>query len=174
MGQQERERKARQKARTAEGGEAGGGAKGGRAGDAPQSQNKLAIFPDDPSRGEIGRDARLLSRAINQRWPIDPDKMGKIVDKLFHSLDACTGEEKKEVAALARVAVQMVGQNQRDDLSLVEPPAAPLTDELLRQLLNGVAGVNDDAGAIEAVYRMADPATVAILPGVDGDGAGAE
>lgn len=70
--------------------------------------------------------------------------------------------------------IRMEGQNQRDDLSLIEPPAAPLTDELLRQLLGGLAGVNDDAGAIEAVYRMADPAAVAILPGVDGDGAGAE
>lgn len=70
--------------------------------------------------------------------------------------------------------LRMEGQNQRDDLSLVEPPAAPLTDELVRTLLRGVVGLSDDANAIEAVYRMADPATAVILPGGDGDDAGAE
>lgn len=176
MSRQERERKARQTARraAASGGEGGGGPSGGSQGDAPSAKpRKIALFQPNPSPGEIAKDARLVGRAIRGRWPVDPEKMGEVVNGILESLAACKPGEKKERAALARVLVQMVGQNQRDDLSEIEPPEAPITEGLVKQLLAGISGDNDDPAANQAVYGMANPAPAVVLAGGDGDGVGA-
>lgn len=126
--------------------------------------------------------AKLISQALRWKTNADADTFKESAPErltvkelavLVTRQGLIAGDSRAKAHHVGNV-LRMEGQNQRDELSLIEPPAAPLTDQLIRQLLTGMAAVNDDANAIEAVYRVADPKAVVVLPGVNGDDVGAE
>jgi hypothetical protein len=89
----------------------------------------VEILVDSAAPKELAGDIRLLSRAVSERWPIDPAKRAAMVNRLCRIVDkdAVTtidkdgrevhDEEKADRNAIAasRVLVQMIGQNQRDE-----------------------------------------------------------
>jgi hypothetical protein len=58
-------------------------------------------------------DIRLLGRALRERWPISDEQRARWLTVLDERINS--GDDRTQVAAL-RVAVQMEGQNQKDQL----------------------------------------------------------
>jgi hypothetical protein len=97
---------------------------------------ELRILADPQDHKQTLVDARLMARAVRERWPIDEDKRAAIVNRLCRIVDteqvASITADGREVndedkatrnsIAAARVLVAMIGQNQRDEL----PHGGPL------------------------------------------------
>lgn len=131
MSRKERERKARQRARLAVGGE-DKPSRGGEDGDAQPDQTTSAIFPVNPSPGELHNDARLLGRAVRERWASNDARRASIRKKLQDAILDKKTSDPALIATLVNADARLEAQNQRDDLAY-DP-------------FNGIAGVAGGAG----------------------------
>jgi hypothetical protein len=98
---------------------------------------ELRILADLSDHKQVLTDARLMARAVRERWPIDEEKRAAIVNRLCRIVDAeevatITGDGRQVMdedkaarnsIAAARVLVSMIGQNQRDEAPRGGPPA---------------------------------------------------
>lgn len=127
MSRRERERKARQRARLAASGEDAKG-RGGEGGDAPPDQTAVTLFPENPSPGEYHNDARLLARAVSERWASNNERRAAVRRKLQDAILNEKTTNPDTIAKLVTADARLESQNQRDDLAYdpfagVTPPA---------------------------------------------------
>lgn len=117
MGKQERERKARQRARAAAGGEAGVGGARASEGDAPSAPTAVSLFPENPSPGEYHNDTRLLARAVSERWASNNERRAAVRRKLQDAILNEKTTNPDTIAKLVTADARLESQNQRDDLA---------------------------------------------------------
>ena len=78
---------------------------------------------------EVRQDCRLVTQAVQQRWPITPDRAAMVVDRLMGIIQTTQvmaptadggigpdqGKADSNAVAASRVLTAMVSQNQRDE-----------------------------------------------------------
>ena len=108
------------------------------------------------------QEARLLGRAIRERWEVPPDQMRATVERACHLRDYAE-KESTQIAAVNAI-VAMVNQNQRDEHKFV--------DAQLQREHNRLDVVADELGIdpslVEAVTREASGSIDSDAPEVNG------
>ena len=96
------------------------------------------------------QEARLINRAVRNRWDIPPDEMQKTIERVVYLRDNAL-DEATQMAAV-RAIVSMVGQNQKDEHKVIDVRVQTRHDELA-----GIAAdLGIEVGAIEDAARQAD------------------
>ena len=96
------------------------------------------------------QEARLINRAVVNRWDISPDEMQKTIERVIDLRDNAL-DEATQMAAI-RAIVSMVGQNQKDEHKVIDVRVQTRHDELA-----GIAAdLGIEVGAIEDAERQAD------------------
>ena len=96
------------------------------------------------------QEARLINRAVVNRWNIPAAEMEKTIQRVVYLRDNAN-DEAVQMAAV-RATVSMVGQNQKDEHKVIDVRVQTRHDELA-----GIAAdLGIEVGAIEDATRQAD------------------
>lgn len=96
------------------------------------------------------QEARLINRAVVNRWDIPPDEIKKTIARVCYLRDNAF-DESTQMAAV-RAIVSMVGQNQKDEHKVIDVRVTTRHD----QLAGIAADLGIEVGAIEDAARQAD------------------
>lgn len=96
------------------------------------------------------QEARLINRAVVNRWDISPEEMQKTIQRACYLRDNAEKESTQAVAIGA--IISMVGQNQKDEHKVIDVRVQTRNDEL-----DGIAAdLGIEVGLIEDAARQAD------------------
>jgi hypothetical protein len=96
------------------------------------------------------QEARLINRAVRNRWEIPAEEMQKTIERVVYLRDNAD-DEAVQMAAV-RAIVSMVGQNQKDEHKVIDVRVQTRHDELA-----GIAAdLGIEVGALEDAARQAD------------------
>lgn len=96
------------------------------------------------------QEARLINRAVVNRWNITPDEMQKTIERVIHLRDTAL-DEATQMAAI-RAIVSMVGQNQKDEHKVIDVRVVTRNDQY--DAIAAELGIAPDL--IEHAARQAD------------------
>ncbi len=96
------------------------------------------------------QEARLINRAVVNRWDISPDEMQKTIERVIDLRDNAL-DEATQMAAI-RAIVSMVGQNQKDEHKVIDVRVVTRNDQY--DAIAAELGIAPDL--IEHAARQAD------------------
>jgi cell division protein FtsX len=96
------------------------------------------------------QEARLINRAVVNRWPVPAEQMRKTIERVVYLRDNAD-DEAVQMAAV-RAIVSMVGQNQKDEHKVIDVRVVTRNDQY--DAIAAELGIAPDL--IEHAARQAD------------------
>ncbi len=106
------------------------------------------------------QEARLINRAVRNRWDIPVEEMQKTIERVVYLRDNAD-DEAVQMAAV-RAIVSMVGQNQKDEHKVIDVRVQTRHDEL--------AGIAADLGIEVDLVENAARQTGGGVAGIEAEG----